>query len=175
MKTLSLAPIHNASAPTPAAERLPGYDRKSRRLELVVFLILGKIALAAIALAVFGPIKLAAAKERLVAALSSGPVAGAIGGAGTLSLTDAKTGDHASGAEADGLSAACPNCRDTWDWGPAYWRWGYSAGAWEIPSHEKWPNTPYFRPVLKHRCPACSNPNGSRPERYNRGKQATSA
>lgn len=65
----------NANTPTPTSERLPGYDRKTRRWEWVVFLILGKVVLAIIALAVFDAAKFAAGKERIVAALSTGPTA----------------------------------------------------------------------------------------------------
>jgi nitrate reductase NapE component len=63
----------NENTPKPTAERLPGYDRKTRRWEWVVFLILGKVVFALIALAVFDATKFAAGKERIVAALSTGP------------------------------------------------------------------------------------------------------
>ena len=42
----------NANSCMPAAEPLPGYDRKTRRLEWLAFLVLAKLALAAVVLAV---------------------------------------------------------------------------------------------------------------------------
>lgn len=53
------------------------------------------------------------------------------------------------------MAEVCGTCRDVWDFGPAYWRWGYSAGAWDLRSSKNWPATPYHQPALKHLCADC--------------------
>lgn len=50
---------------------------------------------------------------------------------------------------------SCSNCKDVWEWGLAYWRWGYSPGARDLPSHKNWPGSPYFKPTRKRLCAEC--------------------
>jgi hypothetical protein len=64
----------NINEPTRQAERLPGYDRKTRRLEWVMFLALAHVALVVIVFAVWSAVGFAAGEERVVAALSTGPI-----------------------------------------------------------------------------------------------------
>lgn len=52
----------------PAAERLPGYDQRTRRLEWVAFLLLMKLALAAILLAALNPVDISRGKGAVFAA-----------------------------------------------------------------------------------------------------------
>jgi uncharacterized membrane protein len=65
----------SAKPPKTIAERLPGYDRKTRRWEWVIFLVLAKVALAVIVFAVWHAVQFATGKERVVAALSTSAMA----------------------------------------------------------------------------------------------------
>lgn len=49
-------PVMTTNTHRPATERLPDYDHKTQRLEWLAFLVLTKLALAAILLAALGPI-----------------------------------------------------------------------------------------------------------------------
>lgn len=69
------APVVNANTLKPSNQRLPGYDRKTRRLEWVAFLVIAKLALAAIVVAVVHPFNFAGGTEGGIAALSPEPKA----------------------------------------------------------------------------------------------------
>lgn len=67
--------VMNPNTNRPATERLPGFDRKTRRWEWITFLLLAKLALAAVILAVVHPFDFAGGKHGVFAALSTGSMA----------------------------------------------------------------------------------------------------
>src|SRR5450756_517863 len=82
-----------------------------------------------------------------IAGLSGTPVTGGLA-RGVEDARQAACCTRCGHAESATMVATCGMCRDVWDWGPAYWRWGYSAGAWDAPSHKNWPALRTFSPRL---------------------------
>jgi hypothetical protein len=65
----------NANSSKAVAERLPGYDRKTRDRGWAAFVSLGLVGLTTIGFAMSGAIRFAASIDRVVAALSARPMA----------------------------------------------------------------------------------------------------
>jgi hypothetical protein len=88
----------------------------------------------------------------VIAWLSGPPVTRGLAGP----VKDARQAARCGQADSILMAVVCATCRDVWDRGSAYWRWGYSAGVWDVPSGRNWPGTPYFQPSLKHLCAECA-------------------